>query len=66
MRTLDRIASMTLPQTTNIATITLGCALGYLDFRTPQLAWREGRGTLSQWYESFAARKSMQATVPHT
>lgn len=63
--TLDRIASMKLAQTSNIATIALGCALGYLDFRAPQLAWREGRGALSLWFETFSARKSMQATVPH-
>jgi len=65
-RTLDRIASMTLTQAPDIATITLGCALGYLDFRMPQLQWREGRSALRQWYEPFCARKSMQATVPHT
>jgi glutathione S-transferase len=64
-RTLDQIASMPLTQAPGIATITLGCALGYLDFRLPQLAWREGRGALAQWYEPFSARKSMQATVPH-
>ena len=65
-RTLDKIASMALPRTPDIATITLGCALGYLDFRMPQLAWRDGRAALSRWYGSFAARKSMQATIPHT
>lgn len=66
-RTLDRIAStaLPLPQTTNIATITLGCALGYLDFRMPQLEWREGRAAMSQWYQAFSTRASMQATVPH-
>lgn len=63
-RTLDKIAPMPLRQTPDIATITLGCALGYLDFRMPQLAWRDGRSALSQWYALFAARKSMQATVP--
>jgi glutathione S-transferase len=65
-RTLDRIASIAPPQTIDIATITLGCALGYLDFRMPQLRWRDGRAALSLWYESFSARASMQATVPHT
>ena len=64
-RTLDTVASMPLTQAPGIASITLGCALGYLDFRMPQLAWRDGRGALGQWYESFSARKSMQATVPH-
>ncbi len=65
IRTLDRIAPAALPQTVDVATITLGCALGYLDFRAPQLSWRDGRSALAQWYESFSARKSMQATVPH-
>ena len=64
-RTLDKIGSTALAQTPGIATITLGCALGYLDFRLPHLAWRDGRAALAQWYETFSARKSMQATVPH-
>ena len=64
-RTLDKIVSMSLTQAPGIATITLGCALGYLDFRLPQLVWRDGRDALSQWYALFSARKSMQATVPH-
>ncbi|MEK7753973.1 MAG: glutathione S-transferase N-terminal domain-containing protein [Acidobacteriota bacterium] len=64
--TLDKIASMELPQAANIASITLGCALGYLDFRMPQFGWRDGRAQLGLWYASFSQRKSMQATVPHT
>lgn len=64
--TLNKIASMELPRIADIGSITLGCALGYLDFRMPQLAWRDGRDALSRWYESFAARKSMQTTTPHT
>lgn len=64
-RTLDRIASLSVAQSPDIATITLGCALGYLDFRLLQLSWREGRSALGQWYAMFSARKSMQATVPH-
>jgi glutathione S-transferase len=65
-RTLDRIAPIALDQAPDIATITLGCALGYLDFRMPQLGWRNGRPALDQWYASFSQRKSMQATIPHT
>lgn len=64
-RTLDKLATTELPQTPNIAAITLGCALGYLDFRLQQLGWRDGRPALSRWYEPFSARKSMQATLPH-
>jgi len=64
-RTLDRIAPAPPAQAPDIATITLGCALGYLDFRMPQLPWREGRTRLSQWYDAFSQRDSMQQTIPH-
>jgi glutathione S-transferase len=64
--TLNTIATLDLPRTANIGSITLGCALGYLDFRMPQLNWRDGRAALEQWYASFSQRKSMQATIPHT
>ncbi|MEM7508065.1 MAG: glutathione S-transferase [Pseudomonadota bacterium] len=46
------------------AHIAVGCALGYLDFRYPDLGWREGRPRLAAWYEDFAARPEMQSTVP--
>lgn len=64
VRTLDRIAPRPPGQVPDLAAVTLGCALGYLDFRMPQLQWREGRGALADWYATFAARKSMQATRP--
>lgn len=63
---LDRIESMPLPKGVDIAAITLGVALGYLDFRMPELGWRNNRPALAQWYETFSQRKSMQATVPRT
>jgi len=47
-----------------IGTITLGVALGYLDFRAPEDDWRDGRPNLTTWYETFLARPSMQATIP--
>lgn len=48
----------------DIGTITLGCALGYLDFRFPTLTWRAGRTDLAGWYEGFAARPSMVGSRP--
>jgi glutathione S-transferase len=48
----------------NIGQITVGCALGYLDFRYPSEGWRERHAGLAKWYAAFASRKSMQATVP--
>ncbi len=47
-----------------IGQITAGCALGYLDFRAPELDWRAGRPRLAAWYEGFAERPAMQETVP--
>ncbi|MFI4978758.1 MAG: glutathione S-transferase N-terminal domain-containing protein [Nevskiales bacterium] len=44
--------------------ISLGSALGYLDFRYPQLQWRQERERLASWYFSFAQRPSMQSTQP--
>ena len=48
----------------NIAHIAVGCALGYLDFRHESRNWRAGHGQLAAWHKDFAARQSMQATVP--
>jgi hypothetical protein len=42
----------------------VGCSLGYLDFRFPQDQWRNGRPNLGAWYEEFAKRPSMVATMP--
>jgi len=48
----------------DIGTITIGCALGYLDFRYDHMRWRKNHPKLAKWYEGFAARPSMKATVP--
>lgn len=47
-----------------IGEIAAGCAIGYLDFRLPELAWRQKCPTLADWYEAFSAYPSMQATAP--
>ena len=41
-----------------IGQIALGCALGYLDFRFPDLGWRNGRPALSNWFATFSKRPS--------
>lgn len=48
----------------DIGLITMGCALGYLDFRLAHHDWRKTRPALAAWFGTFAARPSMQATVP--
>lgn len=51
-------------QRPDIGTITAACALGYLDFRYPDLDWRSAQPDLAQWYAGFLQRASMQATLP--
>ncbi len=48
----------------SIDQIALGCALGYADFRIPDLGWRDGNAALAAWYEDFSQRPSMVATAP--
>jgi glutathione S-transferase len=48
----------------DLGVIALGCALGYLDFRYPDIGWRERSPSLARWYEQFAARESMTKTRP--
>lgn len=44
--------------------IAVACALGYIDFRHGDRAWRAAQPRLAAWYAEFAARPSMEATVP--
>ena len=48
----------------DLAQITLGCALGYLDFRAPDFAWRSNYPDLEQWFDTFEKRDSFQLTLP--
>jgi glutathione S-transferase len=48
-----------------IGQITVGCCLGWLDFRFGTTEdWRIGRPLLADWYSMFMVRRSMAATVP--
>ncbi len=47
-----------------IGHVAIGVALGYIDFRFPELDWRAGHPALAGWYAKFAERPSAQATVP--
>jgi glutathione S-transferase len=46
----------------NLADIACGCALGWVSFRMPELAWREGR--MKAWAEALESRASFAATKP--
>ena len=48
----------------DIATISAAAALGYVTFRLPAIDWRSAHPDLALWYDTFAERPSMTATVP--
>jgi glutathione S-transferase len=66
LRSLDAIwpTLRTLPQGTTLGHLALAVALGYLDFRHADVAWRSGRPELAAWYEQMCARPSVSATAP--
>jgi glutathione S-transferase len=47
-----------------IGEIAVGCALGYIDFRLPDLDWKGSHPKLSAWYARFCEYPSMKATQP--
>lgn len=65
-RTLARIAQQfrPMPERFDIGDIGLAVALGYLDFRHPDLIWRTDHPALADWYDRASRRPSMQATRP--
>jgi glutathione S-transferase len=52
--------------TFGLADIATGCALGYLDFRFPEIDWRSQHQNLARLYEKLAARQSFIDTAPPT
>jgi glutathione S-transferase len=48
----------------SLADIAVGCALGYLDFRFPDVAWREDFPSLAKLHEKLSLRPSFVDTVP--
>ena len=48
----------------SIGTLTVGCALGYIDYRFDALGWRSIAPRLAQWHAELCKRPSFQATEP--
>ncbi|MEL7979872.1 glutathione S-transferase family protein [Halomonas sp. ATBC28] len=49
----------------DIGSITLGCALGYLDFRFPDMDWRSHCPEAARWFKDFDTQPAMIATRPY-
>ena len=47
-----------------LADVSVGCALGYLDFRFAHIAWRGDYPNLHKLYDKLAARQSFIDTAP--
>ncbi|TCJ19785.1 glutathione S-transferase [Parasulfuritortus cantonensis] len=47
-----------------LADIATGCALGYLDFRFPELDWRRSQPHLSEYFDRIVQRPTFKDTVP--
>ena len=48
----------------SLADIAVGCALGYLLFRFPQIEWQAKHPNLAKFYEKLAKRPSFIETMP--
>jgi glutathione S-transferase len=47
-----------------LADIALGCTLGYLDFRFPDVAWRAAHPNLTRLFDKLSVRQSFIDTAP--
>lgn len=54
----------TLGALTTIGEITIGCALGYLDFRFAHEPWRPGHPKLAAWYARVVTLPPLAGTMP--
>lgn len=61
---IDALERVKFGNEPTIADIAVGCALGYIDFRLPDLDWRSSHPNLSGWYARFSEYPSMKATAP--
>ncbi len=64
---LDDLEAHWMPHLTkklDIGTIAVACALGYIEFRYPEISWRSDHKKLARFFDKFSERPSMQATKP--
>ena len=48
----------------SLSDVAVGCALGYIDFRFAQIAWRESYPNLNKLYDKLVLRPSFIETAP--
>lgn len=63
-RAIDTLESDPPHQHIDIGSLTVACALGYLDFRFASQPWRDRHPKLAAWYLAFAQNPGIAQTVP--
>ena len=63
-RTVDALEAAPPHTHVDIGSITVACALGYLDFRFGSDPWRSSHPRLAAWYEAFVRHKALAETAP--
>ena len=63
-RCLDLLQAAPPADHLDIGTITVACALGYLDLRFADDRWREGRPALAAWFAAMEKRPEIAETAP--
>jgi glutathione S-transferase len=48
-----------------LADVAVGCCLGWLSFRFPDIAWRDDYPNLSRLFDKLSERQSFKDSVPH-
>ncbi|HET6308378.1 MAG TPA: glutathione S-transferase N-terminal domain-containing protein [Rhodopila sp.] len=63
-RSVDALEADPPHKHVDIGSITVACALGYLDFRFAADPWRPAHPKLAAWYEAFVQNKGIAETAP--
>ena len=64
LQLLDAEAAALAAAPFSIGQVTVGCALGYLDYRFDAFGWRAQAPRLADWFAALRERPSFQATEP--
>ncbi|MCG2594326.1 glutathione S-transferase family protein [Ramlibacter sp. XY19] len=64
LKELDAEAQALAQAPFTIGSLTVACALGYLDYRFDAFGWRAQAPRLAAWFAGVSTRPSLQATAP--
>ena len=62
---VEAVADALAIERPSIGEVTIGCALGYLDFRFADRPWRAAHPRAAAWFERFDSTPAMHATRPY-